>query len=72
MPRYRHIHRRNVCRHGYEGTPCHPGNWPNVGEAACEDTACPSVTMERHAYDPHKSGINCTCGFGSNDKKVHF
>lgn len=67
----RHIHRRNVCHHGYEGTPCHPGNHTAVGHVECSETACPSTTMERHAYTPHKSGINCTCGFGPRDT-VHF
>jgi hypothetical protein len=69
----RHIHRRNVCPHGYEGLPCHTGvKYTAVGHADCDDTACPSVTTERHAYTPHKSGINCTCGFGPDDKKVHY
>lgn len=63
----RHIHRRNVCRHGYEGPPCHPGNWRDVGEAECSQTQCPSVTMQPHKYDPHKSGINCKCGFGPDE-----
>ena len=68
----RHIHRRNVCDHGWEGEPCHRNvKYAALGHAECADTACPSATMERHAYDPHKSGINCTCGFGPKDK-VHF
>lgn len=64
----RHIHRRTVCTHGWEGLPCHPGNHAAVGHAECVDTACPSTTLKPHAYDPHKSGINCKCGFGPREK----
>lgn len=64
----RHIHRRNVCRHGHEGTPCHPGNHKNVGEARCEDTPCPLPSLKPHPYTPHKSGVDCTCGFGPRER----
>lgn len=67
----RHIHRRNVCDHGYEGKPCHPGNHKDVGHAACADTDCPTTDMQRHVYEPHKSGINCVCGITRYDR-VHF
>lgn len=66
----RHIHRRNVCDHGYEGTPCHPGNHKNVGHAECTDTECPSTTMTPHTLRPHKDG-GCTCGFPVRDR-VHI
>lgn len=65
-----HIHRRNVCDHGYEGKPCHPGNHKDVGHAECSETACPSITMERHAVRQHKDG-GCTCGFPVRSRVHH-